>query len=285
MAGPEMKTHKLVLLANSVSYFREAVKYAQSESEETEQWKFAIVHVVQAMELAFKEFLRRIHPTFIFESIDKPDKTVSMRMALARLRNPSIGNLPISDTEKAKIDKAFDLRNELTHFEFEFTHDHIQAKFAEIFSFMIFFYKESLGLSTEEFIGEDQLWQIMKAIRTRDELLQRAKAYVSRGEVGTAWICQECDEATFVLDEEQCCFCHHKEKIVSCDTCGSKAYESDLIDTTDLFDLDYDEGRTIVANDYGFEDSACPECIGDLKDQVREMRMSQYFEDMERDRM
>lgn len=91
------------------------------------------------MELEFKERLRRVHPVFIYESVDKPDKTVSMRAAITRLRNPMIGNLTISDADKNKIEKAFDLRSHLTHFEFNHSHEPIELKFAEIFSFMIFF--------------------------------------------------------------------------------------------------------------------------------------------------
>ena len=66
-------THKLDLLSNSISYFREAVGYAQHDTLETKHWKFAIVHLVQAMELAFKERLKRIHEIFIYESIDRGD--------------------------------------------------------------------------------------------------------------------------------------------------------------------------------------------------------------------
>ena len=98
-----MGKHRLDLLNNSISYFKEAVNYAQQESPDTNQWKFAIIHVVQALELAFKEYLRRIHPVFIFESIDKADKTVSLRTALGRLRNPHIGKLTISEGESPSL--------------------------------------------------------------------------------------------------------------------------------------------------------------------------------------
>ena len=53
-------------LINSTSYVREAVAYAQRDGVNETRWKFAIINVVQAMELAFKEKLRRIHPTLIY---------------------------------------------------------------------------------------------------------------------------------------------------------------------------------------------------------------------------
>jgi hypothetical protein len=38
-------THRLDLLKNSISYFREAVSYGQQNPIETNHWKFAILHV------------------------------------------------------------------------------------------------------------------------------------------------------------------------------------------------------------------------------------------------
>lgn len=273
------KTHRLDLLNNSISYFREAVAYAQQDSTETTHWKFAILHVVQAMELAFKERLRRIHPVFIYESVDKPDKTLSLRSALSRLRNPQIGNIPITDVERIKIEKAFDLRSELTHFEFNHSHDHIELKFAEIFSFMIFFYRSHLGLETATFIDEEAHNKIIKLVKTRAELMERAKIYIaSRGDA-TVWMCLSCQEDTFLVSEEQCCFCHHKERIVECPTCGTENFESELADISDLFDWDYDEGRMVLVENFGLEESACPECISETKQKIEDIRRSQYDED------
>lgn len=273
------KTHRLDLLNNSISYFREAVAYAQQDPSETNHWKFAILHVVQAMELAFKERLRRVHPAFIYESVDKPDKTLSLRSALNRLRNPQIGNIPITDDEKGKIEKAFDLRSDLTHFEFNHSHDHIEVKFAEIFSFMIFFYRVHLGLTTASFIDEEAHNKIIKLVKTRTELMERARAYIESREDDTVWVCPSCQEDTFLVSEEQCCFCHYKERIVECPTCVTENFESDLEDISYLFDWVDDEGRMVLMDNFGLEDSACPECVSEAKQKIEDVRRSQYDED------
>ncbi|MCC8957681.1 hypothetical protein H8B02_30905 [Bradyrhizobium sp. Pear77] len=271
-------THKLDLLNNSISYFREAVAYAQHETLETKHWKFAIVHVVQAMELAFKERLRRIHPTFIYENIDRGDRTVTLRAALARLRNPKIGNMPISDAEANKIEKAFELRNQLTHFEFDHLREHIELKFAEIFSFMIFFYRLHLSLDTSEFIDEDQHARIIKLVRARAELMARALEYMkSRGHL-TVWCCPSCVEDMFVVEEQQCCFCHHKESIVECPSCGTESFESDLEDISDEFEYSMDEGVMRLENDYGMERVACPECVGRMREKIEDLRREHYYD-------
>lgn len=281
--GRMTKTHKLDLLNNSLSYFREAVNYAQREGAETNQWKFAIVHVVQAMELAFKEYLRRIHPAFIWESIDKQDKSVSIKLALARLRNKSIGNVAISDQEAAKIEKAIQLRNELTHFEFNHQHAHIELKFAEIFAFLMFFYRSHLDLTTSEFADEEQHQNILQLVRARAELLEKATAYINQANIGDLWICPFCSEGTFVVAEEQCCFCHHREKVVDCESCGQATLAPDVVDTGDLFDWDFEAGLGTLIADFGLEHSACPDCISGFKEKLEELRRSQYLEDMAMD--
>ncbi|HCJ74653.1 hypothetical protein [Agrobacterium pusense] len=272
------KTHRLDLLTNSISYFKEAVSYAQQDTADTNQWKFAILHVVQAMELAFKERLRRVHPVFIYESVDKPDKTVSMRAAITRLRNPMIGNLTISDADKSKIEKAFDLRSELTHFEFNHSHEHIELKFAEIFSFMIFFYRSQLDLQTVDFIDEAQHNNVIQLVKARQELLERAKEYIA-GKDEEIWMCPECSEDTFIVTEQQCCFCHRKEEIVECPTCGTENFEHDLIDISNSFDWSMDEGLVTVQN-FGMSEVCCPECVAETREKIEDIRRSQYDEDM-----
>jgi hypothetical protein len=273
------KTHQLDLLKNSISYFREAVSYAQQDSANTNHWKFAILHVVQAMELAFKERLRRVHPVFIYESVDRTDKTLSLRGALNRLRNPSIGNFPITDADKSKIEKAFDLRSELTHFEFNHAHEHIELKFAEIFSFMIFFYRSQLNLDTTEFIDEAQHQKIIRLVKTREELMARAVAHIKARDDGTVWMCLACQEDTFILEDLQCCFCHHREDLVECPTCETENFEADLVDISNLYEWSMEEGQVIVHDKFGLKEFACPACISKTRDKVEEIRRSQYDED------
>lgn len=287
------KTHSLNLLNNSISYFREAVDYAQRDTENPGQWKFAITHAVQAMELAFKEYLRRKHPVFIWENIDRPgtgradmdkaEKTVSLRLAIERLRNPAIGDIAISDDERKKIEKAIDLRNRLTHYEFEYEHDYIELKFAEIFSFMIFFYKAHLNLAPDDFIDDAQHQKIVSLVKARDELLKRGRAYIEDRGFDTVWECPNCTENMFIVDEQQCCVCHHKEDVVDCEHCGETILTSQVVDVTDYFDWDHDEGRTRVQNDYDLPHSACTECRFEIKEKIEDARRAQYYEDMAMD--
>lgn len=276
------KTHSLNLLNNSISYFREAVDYAQRKTTDTQHWKFAITHTVQAMELAFKEFLRRKHPVLIWESVDRPGRSVSLGLAIERLRNPAIGNLTISDAEKKKIEKAVELRNQLTHFEFEFDHDYVESKFAEIFSFMIFFYRVHLDLKPDDFIDYKQHQTIVSLVQARDELLRKAETYIEEKGL-EVWQCQNCAEDTFVVSESRCCVCHHEDEVVDCEWCGAEILESQIIDVTEYFDWHYLEGRMYLRNDYGITHVACPECINSVRDKIEDARLQDHYSYMERE--
>ena len=276
---------KLDLIKNSISYFREAVSYAQRDELDETRWKFAIINVVQAMELAFKEKLRRIHPALIYSSVDERTDTVSLKKALKRLVDPGIGGLVIAEKDPRKIETAVVLRNELTHFECEHEHEHMEAKFADIFSFMIFFYREHLGLKTEEFIGYDEHQRIIGLVKARAELRTRAQLYIKAERFIDVWICPSCDESTFVAQNEECCFCHHTEEVLECASCGQETLASDVIDTSNYLDWDYSEGRMVLMEDYGLEMTACTGCIDTFKSKLEDMRQAQYYEDMERDAM
>lgn len=277
------KTLTLNLINNSISYFKEAVEYAQHDDRDEIRWKFAIVNVVQAMELAFKEKLRQIHPTFIYSSVDERKKTVSLTEALKRLIDPAIGAIKITESDSRKIIKAVSLRNELTHFECKHPHDHIETKFSDIFSFMIFFYREHLNLPTDTFIDYEQHQRIISLVKTRSELIKRAKTYIKSEGFIDIWFCPFCEENTFIADKEECFVCHHQEKIIHCKSCDELALESELIDTSIYFDWDYDEGRMVLLDNYGLEDTACTHCIKNYKDKIEEIRLARNYEDFERD--
>jgi hypothetical protein len=280
-----MSKLKLDLIKNSTSYFREAIAYAQRDELDETRWKFAIINVVQAMELAFKEKLRRIHPVLIYSAVDDRRDTISLKTALKRLVDPGIGGLLVAEKDPRKIETTVKLRNELTHFECEHEHEYMEAKFADIFSFMIFFYREHLGLKTEEFIDYDDHQRIIGLVKTRTELRARARSYIKTEGFIDVWICPSCDESTFVAQNGECCFCHHKEAVLECASCGQETLESDMIDTSNFFDWDYDEGRMVLMEDFGMEMTACQGCIETFKSKVEDMRRAQYYEDMERDAM
>ena len=84
---------KLSLLENSHAFMREAVTYAVSAKDDARKWQFAVLNLVQSLELSLKALLFNIHPILIFENVDNPNNTVGPTQALDRLRNSNIGGI------------------------------------------------------------------------------------------------------------------------------------------------------------------------------------------------
>jgi hypothetical protein len=99
------------LLENSHSFLREAANRGVSALEDPAHWPFAILSLVQAVELSLKEILRQKHPILIFQNIDAPEKTVSIEKAMLRLANPKIGGIKFPESEKSKLRAAIKWRN------------------------------------------------------------------------------------------------------------------------------------------------------------------------------
>ncbi|EOW9192609.1 hypothetical protein ACOA8B_003550 [Vibrio cholerae] len=66
------KSVKLSLLENSQSFLVEAVDKAIGAEDDVRHWQFAILNLVQSLELSLKLVLKNIHPLFIYENIDSP---------------------------------------------------------------------------------------------------------------------------------------------------------------------------------------------------------------------
>ena len=118
---------KMSLLENSQSFFIESISKAMQAEQLDEQWKFAILLLVQAIETSLKERLRRTHEVLIYANIDKPKHTVDLRLAISRLEN--ISNIEFDSFDISSIKTASELRNQIVHFEFNLSIELIKLNF------------------------------------------------------------------------------------------------------------------------------------------------------------
>jgi len=282
----ERRTHKLSLLENSHSFMGEAVRKAVAAREDVSQWPFAILNLVQAVELSLKELLRREHPVLIYVNIDNPRNTVSITQALARVENAKILGIAIPDEEKRKITKAVDLRNQITHFEFELTEEYAMVKFSEIFAFLVYFQGRHLKVEVEDILSQDMLQAVIEIEKCfgelRDKALQRIQDEGISSEL--IWACPHCEEDTFVVEDDRnvCFLCRQTEEVVECPHCGNFWFDFDMQDFSDLIESDYSDGQVIICNDYGYSRyDACPDCIGNIRDDIEQKRAEEYYDFME----
>lgn len=154
------------LIENSYSFINEAIVNSRRSKRNHKYLPFAILHLIQGLELLLKHALREEHPILIYENIDKPTNTVSLSQCLLRLKN--IANVNIDEKEDKIINRAISQRNKIVHFEYEINPFHQKSVFIELFEFVHYFHKKHFGSELHDHIDE-KLW------RTEAELLAEFK--------------------------------------------------------------------------------------------------------------
>ncbi|MGO9146804.1 MAG: hypothetical protein ACLQDF_10580 [Desulfomonilia bacterium] len=270
-------TVHLSLIENSQAFLKEAVEKVLAARADLRQWQFAITALVQSLELSLKELLRRIHPVLIYENIDAPKNTIRPSVAIERLENPKIGNMTFTASEKVRIQRAVELRNQITHSEFELKLEYAAAKFFELFAFIVYFQGRYLDTEIESIVSEDRMAQLISIEKALEELYQKALRRIEEEKIDNAfvWACPDCSRDTFVIKDgiDTCYTCRHREPVVECPYCESLFYEWQMESFFEDLDTDYEEGRTVIHNNYGYNRySACPDCLPKIKDDIQRQR-------------
>src|SRR5687767_14576323 len=110
-----MKQLEMDLIDNAYDFVNESLRAAKRASRKARAWKFAIVHIVQAIELLLKERLRQEHPVLIYENVDRQKNTVSLAQAVSRITEALA--IPLTQKELTAIDKARRWRDRMIHYE------------------------------------------------------------------------------------------------------------------------------------------------------------------------
>lgn len=276
------------LRKNSHSFLREAVRNAIEAESNEERWPFAILHVVQALELTLKAILAKQHPLFVYEDIDAPKKTVSLTLAMDRLSRPELGIDLLSDGERKRITKAVELRNQITHSGFECSVEYAGAKFAEVFGLDIFLEARHFDLEIDALVEPDALASILAHEKSFAELHRRALERIEADNVpdDMVWQCPQCEKQTFVAHEgiDTCYSCTFRAGVTFCRYCSALLFADDLEDFSDAFDLDNEGSHYYVVNNFGYSDHvACAACAQKARETIEERRFEAYTDDLERE--
>jgi rubrerythrin len=223
----------------------------------------------------------------IYENIDAPKNTVRPSVAIDRLENPEIGNMTFAASEKARIQRAVELRNRITHSEFELKPEYAAAKFFELFAFVVYFQGHYLDTEIEAIVSEDHMAQLISIEKALEELYEKALKRIEEEGIDSAlvWACPDCSHDTFVIKDgiDTCYTCRHREPVIECPYCESLFFEWQMKSFSEDLDTDYDEGRTVIHNNYGYSHhSACADCLPNIKDDIQRKRdKDDYYRAME----
>jgi predicted RNA-binding Zn-ribbon protein involved in translation (DUF1610 family) len=273
---------KLNLLDNSHAFLNEAVTYALSAQGDVRKWQFAVLNLVQSLELSLKSLLNDIHPILVYENIDVPKHTVGPLQALDRLNHPQIADAKFSETERRRIKNAINLRNQMTHSEFTLKPEYATAKFFEIFGFVTFFQARHFECEIEDIITKGRLKELLVIKCAIKELAERAAQRISEEGIDGRLVfpCPNCDNETFVIQDDinTCYTCRHTEEVRQCRKCGNFMFDWQMHDFSNELDIDLCEGQALIANSYGYDYyEACFECIDEIKNDIAQQRADEVY--------
>lgn len=248
---------QLKLLDNCYSFLEEALRKAIESETNVDQWKFAILFLVQAIELLLKELLRREHYFLIYDDIDKSKNTVSLLKAIERLKK--IVRLNISDLDIENIKVANQIRNEIVHFQFDINIVEVKLIFAKLFGFFHSLHNSHIEKWLDTIIPED-IWNQALAIQGySEELYKRAEERMENEgiELENIWVCNSCGWESFVVQDnvDTCYMCGHEEMTIVCEDCNNEIYRSDAEE------VEYGDMKRRI-----FKKLICKECYKKLVD-------------------
>lgn len=144
--------YKYTLRENAYSFLNESLKNVRSAKKESRYWSFALVHIVQSLELLCKHLLLREHPVLIYENIDRKqnNQTVTFLQSIERLKN--IASVDIDEKEKLELINTYRIRNQITHYEYDFNNAKFSRIFIRTFEFLTYFHKKHLQEELHNYI-------------------------------------------------------------------------------------------------------------------------------------
>lgn len=225
------KAVKFDLINNAKDSLGHAVEHLTNEDKvDAGDLKRAIRDVAHVIELLLKERLRRVHPAFIWQDVDKyPSSTaytVSTLKAVERLIK--IAGIPLSDDNKQIIYSCKKIRDSIEHYEFELDLKEAKGIIGRMLSFIFDFSKSHLNLDLEYEFRENDRWKELIEIYEFWEAHSAAmeKQLMKSGK--PVWDCPSCGASTFDLSLMRCIFCGHSEERLECNICHKEVWESDI---------------------------------------------------------
>lgn len=246
---------KLSLIENAIDSLKHGIQHYLADNPDSSDYKYAILHLVQAVELLYKERLRQEHEAFLFTDIDiqKTHKTVSIELAQKRL--VSLCKIPLPLKERNLISSLVKLRNQIQHYEFDISTKRANAIMAKVVAEILSFSQKYLDLDIREKLEYD-LWAALISITDFMESFSQKKLEELKNKSIYCYECPDCGYNSLenLEHEEFCHICGYSESLVECDICHQSVRESE---TETIEDVDYDIDGPV---NY-FCTTVCQECM------------------------
>jgi hypothetical protein len=220
------------LFENAVDSLRHGMEH-YLEGKDSDDYKYAIIHIHHAIELLLKERLYLDHPILIYKNINEnitdASNTVGVREAFTRHDNL---NIIIPENQQRIVFSLQQRRNVIEHHVYrpEESDFYVVGKGLK---FVRYFITEQLELDFEDILPESLVNEIIRVIYSYEERLDEAMSTVNRltgihtrddlCDPREAQCCPECGNETVVIDQEDggfCYFCRERVSLEACDFYG-----------------------------------------------------------------
>jgi len=222
---------RLELLENAIDSMIHGLQHYVDGKRDASNYKFAILHIAQSVELILKERLRQEHWVLIYDKVEKPNKsrTIDFETAVARLQ--SICNLSLDKY----IDGLRGLRNarhEIEHYKVSLSEQEAAALIGSNIPFLMQFLEDELKTTLQEHIDEETWQELLnildvfsKAIeKAREEREQVLTGQEKDQEYPRIIECPQCGLEYLVVrgrgdKKAQCLLCKHVSELEECIRC------------------------------------------------------------------
>lgn len=199
---------------DSVDHAIELVAWGgQTSQSEPRRLKQAIQSIAHGVELILKERLKRIHPSLLWENVDKyPNlnaRTITAEGAMARL--VSIGSLTFEASDIELIRSLRATRNAIEHHAWTTTKQEADAIIGKALEFTLFFSKSELGY---DFFGyrarkDDSLQALIKSNSTLADAMTKRLMPRAMDSIALPQVCSHCRAKAVDPATGACRLCGH----------------------------------------------------------------------------
>ncbi len=142
--------YRLNLLDNAIDFLNSSLRYVSRSKQENNPllWKFAILHLTQALELILKERLRIENPVLLFANLDRfvpQDQrrtTVSWYKAIERLKY--VLGSDMIQIDAGRLSLAYELRNNMVHYDVNLLFPETYDQYSNVLNYATTFYDRFL---------------------------------------------------------------------------------------------------------------------------------------------
>ncbi|MCG8632461.1 MAG: hypothetical protein MI863_01470 [Desulfobacterales bacterium] len=247
------REYSLDLKQNAIDSLSESIRYYEQAVTDESKYKFCIILFFHFIELLLKSCVEKINPLLCYKepyssNIHKA-KTITWFQAIQIIVNSKNG---FSKDLIVQIEILSKLRNNITHYKFEYKTSEIRKVIAVIVPGLIGIYKEATGDDLfEEF--DPRTVDLLDEIQTdynRELHLAQAEALEEAG--GDRELLRDCyscisSNTAVQMDDEltHCFYCDEIDIIVECGRCTQKLQASEMT----IFG-ETEGGHTIYMCDY-----------------------------------